>query len=90
MTNLTANQIENLSTFCVAKASAGGNLISGSWNDVTDNCSTVTYDQKTYYYDIKDVAPTANEFQIFVESAWGVDDVKVIIWDEGVYKVTID
>lgn len=59
-----------------------------------DSLSRVTHDQKTHYYDLIGMNVSANDFRIFVESAWDIaleETVTVDIWGcPGIWSVSLD
>ena len=70
----------------------------GQFNEHRDNdtLSSVTYDQKTSYYDLTGTDFTADDFAAFVDRAWGIDrpdedgPIEVTTWAENVYRVSLD
>lgn len=58
-----------------------------------DRLSAVSYDQRTYYYDLTGANVTADEFKSFVIDAWdrdSDDEIDVTEWQPGVYRVRLD
>lgn len=79
----------NIANFHVATIRAG-QLDEHRQNDVL---SSVSYDQKTHYYDLTGLGVTADEFKKFVLSAWDRDfdeEIDVAEWESGVYRVSLD
>ena len=58
-----------------------------------DTLSSVSYDQKTHYYDLTGLTVTADDFESFVISAWDREfdeKIDVTVWEPGVFRVRLD